>query len=602
MRRLIDINKNITKKISSHLGENKEYKLDMLMSLFKRMDQLEFMSGNAQQQYSSCYSINIYFKEINLFTLSIWEKFIRVEAARRNESGTISMKRIPLVENCVKDVFNLKKKKVAVFYFDSDFDDSNDKNIVDLLLSLKEQLDEDLKEYLYDLYCKDNNFCLEKIGIKNYKLFQDVLIELSPRVNLFVGDNGNGKTTLLNALFHCISAFQYFFREAKNYNKNKLNPEEDIRYEILSDNGILNIQRHKEVRIAGEIKFNNTDFEIIRAKKVGGILSGSSENGELKNYIEILELANDTFCKPMLPIFAFYTTNRLYSKNSYSNTAANSRYDVYNESVRYRNNIERVANWMLDCFIEEEKYGKDIRDFKIVKAAIEKTYHQLLNIGKESDDTVQVKYLKGEMVLETSTGNIGFKQMSDGYQSVFGIITDLAFRILTLNPLEENALEETPGLILIDEVDLHLHPNWQKKILGVLNNVFPKIQIVATTHSPFIIQALDIEKDKLFLLKNQNVEEAELNDYLGLEDTVYTYMDVNNPRWSEHKNTEFISYSDFMKLYDSYFEMPENREDIMKKMEISLKQNATDIEVNYELEKKLAELKLLQGVKDETDR
>lgn len=68
---------------------------------------------------------------------------------------------------------------------------------------------------------------------------------------------------------------------------------------------------------------------------------------------------------------------------------------------------------------------------------------------------------------------------------------DLAYRCLKLNPhLGDNALKETPGLVLIDEIDLHLHPNWQRRIVSDLKSAFPKIQFVATTHSPFIVQSL----------------------------------------------------------------------------------------------------------------
>lgn len=82
--------------------------------------------------------------------------------------------------------------------------------------------------------------------------------------------------------------------------------------------------------------------------------------------------------------------------------------------------------------------------------------------------------------------------LSDGYRNVIKIILDIAARMCILNPyLKEKALQETPGIVLIDEIDLSLHPTWQKRIIGILKQLFPKIQFICATHSPFIIQSLE---------------------------------------------------------------------------------------------------------------
>ena len=84
-----------------------------------------------------------------------------------------------------------------------------------------------------------------------------------------------------------------------------------------------------------------------------------------------------------------------------------------------------------------------------------------------------------------------FYHLSDGYRNTLAMAADIAVRAATLNPaLSSLAMEETPGVVLIDEIDLHLHPKWQRQIVEDLRGAFPKIQFVATTHSPFIIQSL----------------------------------------------------------------------------------------------------------------
>jgi predicted ATP-binding protein involved in virulence len=88
-----------------------------------------------------------------------------------------------------------------------------------------------------------------------------------------------------------------------------------------------------------------------------------------------------------------------------------------------------------------------------------------------------------------------FGQLSDGYRNLIGMVADIAYRCIKLNPhLGENVISHTPGIVLIDDLDLHLHPNWQKRIVADLKNIFTSIQFVATTHSPFIVQSLKADE------------------------------------------------------------------------------------------------------------
>jgi predicted ATP-binding protein involved in virulence len=84
-----------------------------------------------------------------------------------------------------------------------------------------------------------------------------------------------------------------------------------------------------------------------------------------------------------------------------------------------------------------------------------------------------------------------FRLLSDGVRNMLALVADVARRAATLNPhLGADAARKTPGVVLIDEVDLHLHPRWQRRVLDDLRRTFPLVQFVATTHSPFIVQSL----------------------------------------------------------------------------------------------------------------
>ena len=86
-------------------------------------------------------------------------------------------------------------------------------------------------------------------------------------------------------------------------------------------------------------------------------------------------------------------------------------------------------------------------------------------------------------------------QLSGGYKAVLSVTADIAKRLAQANPVSDNPLEEE-AVILIDELDLHLHPKWQKSIVEDLKRTFPNCQFIVSTHSPFIIQSLNA--DELF--------------------------------------------------------------------------------------------------------
>jgi hypothetical protein len=118
--------------------------------------------------------------------------------------------------------------------------------------------------------------------------------------------------------------------------------------------------------------------------------------------------------------------------------------------------------------------------------------------------------------------------LSDGQRTILAMVADIAYRAAQLNPqLERNAPQETPGIVLIDELDLHLHPNWQRKIVNTLKTTFPKIQFFASTHSPFIIQSL--QPGELVDLDGRHAEYADKS----IEDIAEQQMGVPIPQRSE---------------------------------------------------------------------
>jgi hypothetical protein len=126
------------------------------------------------------------------------------------------------------------------------------------------------------------------------------------------------------------------------------------------------------------------------------------------------------------------------------------------------------------------------------------------------------------LILHFKSGQrLPFSELSDGYRNVVAIVADLAIKAAMLNPqLAEKALDFTPGVVLIDELDLHLHPRWQRRIIEDLRRTFPKVQFICTTHSPFLIQTLR-SGDELIVLASPE-DHTHDNDEINEEDEAFT--------------------------------------------------------------------------------
>ena len=151
-----------------------------------------------------------------------------------------------------------------------------------------------------------------------------------------------------------------------------------------------------------------------------------------------------------------------------------------------------------------------------------------------------------------------FDHLSDGQRTMLGLFCDIARRAALLNPhLGGNACDQTTGVVLIDELDLHLHPLWQRQVIDGLLKLFPKIQFICTTHSPFVIQAL--QEGKLIM-----IDEEKAADFanMSIEDIAEVIQGIENPQRSKR-------HQDMLKAAEAYFtllrrELPQSQKEITK--------------------------------------
>ena len=154
-----------------------------------------------------------------------------------------------------------------------------------------------------------------------------------------------------------------------------------------------------------------------------------------------------------------------------------------------RQNQEDIEN---QAKVRNNNMGYEDRSLKVVKKAM------LAMLDGFEDIHIERKSLS--MKVTKNGRNFKINQLSDGEKCTISLFGDLARRMALANPGRENPLEGT-GVVLIDELELHMHTSWQRKVLGVLKETFPNIQFIITTHSPQILGELDDKYNLVYLKK-----------------------------------------------------------------------------------------------------
>jgi len=165
-----------------------------------------------------------------------------------------------------------------------------------------------------------------------------------------------------------------------------------------------------------------------------------------------------------------------------------------------------------------------VLDLEAVKTALKSCLPEIQDLRFEVEEA--------DLIAIASDGSeLPFRMWSDGYRNMLGMVADLAHRAAILNPhLGVEAARQTEGLVLIDEIDLHLHPKWQRRVVENLKTAFPLLQFITTTHSPFIIQSLRDHE-----LINLDDELRETAPSPSLEDIAEVVMGIPVPQRSERK-------------------------------------------------------------------
>lgn len=387
-------------------------------------------------------------------------------------------------------------------------------------------------------------FKLVELELFNFRSFENQKFELNPQMNVFAGKNGSGKTAVLEAAGIMLGAYLAAFKTyvPSRFVRN-IHPD-DVhlkmlnadRKDILTTGAIPQYPCKVSCKAKWSEQDGEIDYQRVVLKADGRTKFGGSNPMQslVVSWEDTIAMANHADENIVLPLVLYLSSARLWNEDNATSRKKGvySRTEGYNRCLERNRGIEQAFEYikMLRDVAGEENDGNNFPAYTAILGAVNTAFKDELALGEQV--IFSTRYEKDIIALKKSDGTvIPFSSLSDGYRNVIKIILDIATRMCILNPyLQNEALSKTPGVVIIDELDLSLHPTWQKRIVDILKTLFPRIQFICATHSPFIIQSLE-DGELITLDKMVN------SDYSGegIEDIAEDIMGVDMPQYSEKR-------------------------------------------------------------------
>ena len=369
---------------------------------------------------------------------------------------------------------------------------------------------------------------IQTLHLKNFRCFEDFTIEFNAGdsehggLTVLVAKNGEGKTAILDAVN---IALGMFFRKMPN-SKGNIFIKRDLRY--IDD---LNAM-HKKGYTSLEANFLDTasllddkkslivrrESFFDKSKKLTTTLKDGKDLENFAQFCLSLRFENHT----TLPLFAYYGDSRLWFDNEKVKDDAfekqtQDRALGYTGANSSGGGFRQFFEWFVDLYRswydQQRKKEKNLPSFN--KEAFEKYDMFNQSISNALADALEMTGWyqldcdfseKTIWVMNSQTKEkVDILSLSAGNRIVLGVIGDIVHRCCVLNShLGLEVLRKTPGIVMIDEIELHLHPSWQQRILPTLQKIFPRIQFIVTTHSPQVVSS--IPQECVRIINNGEVE------------------------------------------------------------------------------------------------
>lgn len=368
---------------------------------------------------------------------------------------------------------------------------------------------------------------LKQLSLGNYRCFESLQIDFHPELTVLIAPNGSGKTTVLDAARVALWPYVKGFDLGSQTGKGATIQISDVRLAPQSD-GNMEPQLPSRIAASGTWEAGSVERTWAQTRermKPGTNTLGDAETKRVTAFANVLEKQVRSASSPVtLPLVSYLGTSRLWFEGRFTsiaedvalNTSDYSRTSGYLNCLSYSSSFKAFTAW----------YGWIFRSYREEQIRALEQKRPLDDSGQRFATVIEVITRAVDTLVTEATGWHGLEykasqhqqlvmhherfgsmpvdMLSDGLRNAIAMVADLAFRAYKLNPhLGADAARQTPGIALIDEVDMFLHPSWQQTIAGALRKAFPRLQFIVTTHSPQVLSTVRRENIRV-LSPDQN--------------------------------------------------------------------------------------------------
>ncbi|WP_429100000.1 AAA family ATPase [Aeromonas veronii] len=335
---------------------------------------------------------------------------------------------------------------------------------------------------------EQNSLSLHHITLTNYRCFASLSLDFHPQMTVLIAPNGAGKSTILDAVAVAVSPFVAAF----DLGKGRPIAKSDARY--LRQEQMTSNEQMFPVEIVAS--FNQPACQIKRALTGINNKTTVKEASELAAYGEGLMAQVRNVQTVDLPVVAYYGTSRLWLEHRNMERKAvvsASRSMGYEDCLTPASNFKQLQQWFTKATLAElqQQQMAEVYQGYTLKAQITGIQAAIDAILQPASGWHHFHYSFPHEELAMThpeQGVLPVSLLSDGVRAMVSLVADLAWRCIKLNPhLGKQAALQTHGIVMIDEVDMFLHPAWQQQVLGALQQAFPLVQFIVTTHSPQVL-------------------------------------------------------------------------------------------------------------------
>lgn len=365
---------------------------------------------------------------------------------------------------------------------------------------------------------------LTAIHLQNYRAHRDLKVEFGAGFNVVAGINGSGKTSLLKGVGDGL--MWMMMHSPLSFGTQYVDGRDWVHVQQQLHAGRYRFESLYPVRISveGVSEGRKFHFAVDKANAESDpAYQGETPLGQNDRSNSREGVVQDT---KSLPVIVFYRANRQWlgqgSNFMQAATEKHSRLDGYKGWWDAAVHIEDLQNWVISKCLERFQYssetGKrfdeiDDDELALVNKALSDAIEGIGGLRYDMQQkSLLVDWWRGADAggSSDSDASISFDHLSDGQRAVICLVADIARRMCLLNPqLGQDVTRKTPGIVLIDELDVHLHPAWQRRIVNGLKAAFPEVQFIATSHSPQVLG--ELRPAEIILLRDGGTDQPQVS-------------------------------------------------------------------------------------------